>query len=130
MVEVRRPPVQASSCEFGVFSGSRGEACEVPARRIGLANHDHPDTLAWPEIQWLGKSEEAILVRRFDGTHAHEGSTIARPQISWNLVRSHGANSELPLLVDIDRRNAEHELVDFNDDRVALVNRHWLWKTR
>ena len=72
MVEVRRPPVQASSREFGIFSGSSGKAREVPARRISLSNHDYRNTLTWPEIQRLGRSEEAILVQRFDWTHAHK----------------------------------------------------------
>ena len=72
MVEVRRPPIQASSREFGVFSGSSSKTREVPARRVGLSNHDDPNTLTWPEIQRLGGSEEAILVQRFDGTHAYK----------------------------------------------------------
>src|SRR5471030_1204672 len=72
MVEIRRPAVQASGREFGILSGSRGETCEIPARRIGLSNHDDPNTLTWPEIQRLGRSEEAILIQRFDGTHAHK----------------------------------------------------------
>ena len=72
MVEARRPPVQASSGEFGIFSGSSGKSREVPARRISLSNHDYPNTLTWPEIQRLGRSEEAILVQRGDGTQAHK----------------------------------------------------------
>ena len=72
MVEIRRPHVQASSREFGVVSGSSGKTREVPARRIRLSNHDDPNTLTWPEIQRLGRSEETILVQRFDGTHAHK----------------------------------------------------------
>ena len=71
MIEICRPAVQAIRREFGVFSGSGGEPCEVPARWIRLSNHDDPNALTWPEIQRLGRAEEAIFVQRFDGTHAY-----------------------------------------------------------
>lgn len=72
MIEIRSPPVQTSSRQFGVVSGGSRETREVPARRIRLSNHDDSNTFAWPEIQRLGRSEEAILVQRFDGTHAYK----------------------------------------------------------
>ena len=78
MIEIRSPAVQISSRQFDIFRGSSGETREVPARRIRLSNHDHTNTFAGPEIQRLGGSEEAILVQRFDGTHALQDSIGAR----------------------------------------------------
>jgi len=62
-------PAAASSASS---VGSSGKTREVPTQRIGLSNHDNPDTLTWPKIQRLGRSEEAILVQRFDRTHGHK----------------------------------------------------------
>ena len=70
MSEVFGPGIKASSRKFIVFGGGRSEACEVPAQRVGLSNDDEADALARAKVQRLGRTEKAILVQRFDGTHA------------------------------------------------------------
>ena len=70
MIEVFGPGIKASGSKFIVFSGGSSEAREVPAGRVSLSHDDEPDAFARTKVQRLGRSEKAILVQRFDGTHA------------------------------------------------------------
>jgi hypothetical protein len=72
VIEVFGPGIKASSRKFIVFGGGSSEACEVPARRVGLSNDDEADAFARTKVQRLGRSEKAILVQRFDGSHANK----------------------------------------------------------
>ena len=70
MIEVCSPGIKASSSKFIVFGGGSSKAREVPTRRVSLSNDDKADAFTRTKVQRLGRSEKAILVQCFDGTHA------------------------------------------------------------
>ncbi len=47
----------------------RSEPHEVPARTVRLTNHDGSDPFAGAQVERLGRSEDAVLVERFEGSH-------------------------------------------------------------
>jgi hypothetical protein len=60
--ELRSPIVEPSVREFFVLAGTSAEPGQIPARGIGMPNHNRAHTLAGPKIQGLCWAEKAVLV--------------------------------------------------------------------
>ena len=47
----------------------RSETCQVPSCAIRLTNDDQADPFTGAQVERLGRTEDAVLVERFKGSH-------------------------------------------------------------
>jgi hypothetical protein len=72
--------VKPRACQVDVLTFASSKTREIPSRRIRMTNDDETHPFARSEIQWLGGSEQAVFVKRFNGMHIATLALRVRPE--------------------------------------------------